>query len=428
MTPQRIPFPVVDEISRHTVVDGEPENVHMELHLPGRLDPTRLRKAVREALLRHPRVLVRQAPGRWWHRSYEWELTDEPDVDPVSWPGGTLAEARERAVTGIPPLTVSPPIRFEVVEPPAADGGGSVIVVCLNHTALDGPACLRVLATAAELYSGVDNSPAVAPPRAERPAGEPVPPARSTWARPARIAADRRESGRRPAPGNGVLVTELPLPARPRGVPYTVNDQLLVATFLTVVRWNREHGQRAHPVRITMPVDDRPRTADMPMGNGTRLVEVTFGDEERTPDDIPALLRATAARTRDLKTRSRSQLGLGAGLLTTPVVPVGIRAAATRALRVAAAPWASTTLLSNLGRISYPLDFGDAGRPTAVWVSAPARMPRGLALTTVSTGGKLQLVVRWSRELLDDAAGNRFGEVFAESLAATAHRDPEVAP
>ncbi|MBU7596537.1 hypothetical protein JGS22_002505 [Streptomyces sp. P38-E01] len=224
-----------------------------------------------------------------------------------------------------------------------------------------------------------------------------------------------------------MAVLDLPVPTRPKGAPYTVNDQLLVATFLTVVRWNREHGARVEPVRITMPVDDRPRTEDMPIGNGTRLVEVTFGDEERDPENTARLLRATAARTKALKGRPRAQLGLSGSLLTTPVLPVGVRALSTRALRVAASPWASTTLLSNLGRIPYPMDFGDAGRATAVWVSAPARMPRGLAVTTTSTGGRLQLVLRWSRARLDDSAGELLGEIFTESLHTTARTTPEAA-
>ncbi|CAM5618223.1 NRPS condensation-like uncharacterized protein OS=Streptomyces griseomycini OX=66895 GN=FHS37_000654 PE=4 SV=1 [Streptomyces griseomycini] len=75
----RIPFPVVDEVSRHCRQDAEPETVHIEAHLTGHLDPARLRKAFTEALRRHPRVLMREAPGPWYRRRYEWELTDEPD-------------------------------------------------------------------------------------------------------------------------------------------------------------------------------------------------------------------------------------------------------------------------------------------------------------------------------------------------------------
>ncbi|OKI04866.1 condensation protein [Streptomyces sp. CB02923] len=462
-TVRRIPFPVVDEITRHCLTDDEPETVHIEVHLPGRPDRGRLRAAFREALCRHPRILMRQAPHRWWRRRYAWELTGVPDVDPVVFPPpgpDALERARERALADCPPLDASPPVRLEVIEgEPRGGGDGTVLLVTINHTALDGPACLRVLATAAQLYGGADNSPAPPPVRAAGTAGGAaggVPPDTPPLGghrleRPVRIAADhgRHHDGRHGATGsgsgsgsgsggnntgNGMLIAELPVPARPPragGVAaFTVNDQLLVATCLMVGRWNHVHGQRSAPVVVTMPVDDRPRGTDMPIGNGTRLVSVGFGPaEERDaalltadppdPAAVARLLRSTAARTRSLKAAPGSQLGVGAALLTAPVLPVGVRGVLTRALRTAAAPLASTTLLSNIGRIPYPLDFGDAGRPTAVWFSAPARMPRGLTVTTVSVGGRVQLALRWSRALLDDEAGARLGALFARSLAAT---------
>ncbi|MBW1600968.1 condensation protein [Streptomyces sp. JJ66] len=425
MTTERIPFPTVDEISRHCLAQYEPDTVHIEIHLPGRLDPDRLRGAVRDALADHPRILMRQAPVRWWHRGYTWELTDEPDTDPVRFPGDTLADARRRALTDAPPLDSSPPVRIEVVD--ADEGGGCVLVATLHHTALDGPACLRVLATAAQRYGGRDNAPAPAPVRpAPAGAAQAPPTADRAWARPARIAADHSSGAR--GLGNGMYLAELPLPTRPPGSPYTVNDQLLVATCLMAARWNREHGRPARPVRLTMPVDDRPRTPDMPIGNGTRLVEVPFGTPDAAlngdPGAVETLLRATALRTRALKAVRRPQLGRSGALLTTPVLPVGVRAAAARALRNAAGPWASTTLLSNLGRLPYPMDFGDAGRATSAWFSAPARLPRGVAVTTISTNKRLQLALRWSRTRLDDAAGHRLGELFVRTLAQTAQTAP----
>ncbi|MBO4260916.1 condensation protein, partial [Streptomyces griseorubiginosus] len=189
--PVRIPFPVVDEVARHCLQEEEPETVHIEVHLPGRLDRDRLRASFAEALRRHPRILMREAPGHWYRRRYEWELTPEPDVEVVTFPPGgrgALRDARTRALTTAPPLTLSPPIRLEVVEgpgpvegseatdavgeppattrrqreattprpPDAAAGKGTVLFLTINHTALDGPACLRVLATAAELYGGQD--------------------------------------------------------------------------------------------------------------------------------------------------------------------------------------------------------------------------------------------------------------------------------
>ncbi|NEA04419.1 condensation protein, partial [Streptomyces sp. SID10116] len=383
--PARVPFPVVDEVSRHCLQEEEPETVHIEVHLPGTPDQARLRAAFTEALRRHPRILMREARGPWYRRRYEWELTPDPDVEVVTFPPpepDALKRARERALAEAPPLTSSPPIRLEVVaQVPAAEDTasgegderssakdpGSVLFLTINHTALDGPACLRVLATAAELYGGEDNSPAAPPTRApatpqataeQTPADAP-----SGWAPPARVAKGRPE----PSPGNGMLVAELPVPKRPKGSPFTVNDQLMVATALMIAHWNREHGARPRPFRITMPVDDRPRDATMPIGNGTRLVEVPFGADELaardwTPEATRDLLRRTSERTRALKALSRPQLGHGATLLTAPVLPVTLRAAVTRGLRRAAAPWTSTTLLSNIGRVPYALDFGDAGR------------------------------------------------------------------
>ncbi|MFB8771300.1 condensation protein [Streptomyces broussonetiae] len=413
--PTRIPFPVVDEVSRHCLQEAEPETVHIEVHLPGPLEPGRLRAAFTEALRRHPRILVREAPRAWYGRRYEWELTDGPDVPVVRFvePGPTaLRDARTRALTQAPPLTQSPPVRLEVVP-----GAGSVLVLTINHTALDGPACLRVLATAAELYGGHDNAPATAPARPPADADRTVPPAEAPapWLPPARVAPGAPER----SPGNGMLVAELPLPHRPEGFPCTVNDQLMVATARTVAHWNREHGARPRPPRITMPVDDRPRDAGMPIGNGTRLVEVTYRTAELELP-TPELLRLTAARTRALKALPRPQLGHGAALLTAPVVPVAWRAAVTRGLRRAAAPWTSTTLLSNIGRIPYPLDFGeDAGRAHAVWFSAPARMPRGLTVTTASTAGRLHLALRWSRSLLGHGDGAHLRDLFEHHLHAT---------
>ncbi|MEU0844420.1 condensation protein [Streptomyces sp. NPDC005962] len=428
-----MPFPTVDEISRHCVQDDEPETVHIEVHLPGRPEPGRLRDAFREALRAHPRILVREAPGRWWRRRYEWEVTDGPDVEPVSFPPcapDALPRARERALAVCPPLTASPPVRLEVVTEP--DRTGCVLVLTVNHTALDGPSCLRVLATAATLYGGgatpaTPNAPPASTPPQAATATAPDRGGARGLARPVRIAQDTHT----PRTGNALLLSELPVPPRTPGGP-TVNDQLLVATCLMAARWNEVHGRPATPVRITMPVDDRPRGASgMAIGNGTRLVEVGFGPEERadvplltrqTPDlaAVARLLRRTAARTRALKAAPGAQLGVAGTLLTVPAVPVGLRAAVTRGLRRAAGPWTSTTLLSNIGRIPYALDFGEAGRATAVWFSAPARMPRGLTVTTASTGGRLHVTLRWSRALLDDAAGAGLAGLFQRALAATA--------
>ncbi|MFI9030443.1 condensation protein [Streptomyces sp. NPDC053560] len=458
-----VPFPLVDEIARHCAQEAEPETVHVEAHLPGHVDGARLRDAFGRALARHPKALLRQAPVRWWHRRYTWRPAGAPDREPVSFPEPgpeALRRARERALTECPSLDAAPPVRLEVIAQGTAGPGtspdtgpgtaaGTVLLLTAHHTALDAPSCLRLLATTAELYGGADNSPAhsLAPPPVRGPEsrvlpsrGDAVTVGRPGPRRPARVAADRGRaahgSGNGNGNGNGMILTELPVPGRPprapgAQAPYTVNDQLLVAACLAVTRWNRLHEARPAPVVLTVPVDDRPRGTEMPLGNGTRLVSVDFGAVPRgappsavswppEPATVARLLRGTAARTRALKASRGPQLGLSGALLTAPVLPVGIRAAVTRGARAAAAPWTSTALLSNIGRLPYPLDFGAAGgRATGVWFSAPARMPRGLSFGVLATGGRIQLTLRWSRALLDDTAAAALCALFEEALAAT---------
>src|SRR3954447_6319070 len=129
--PTRTPFPVVDEVARHCLQEEEPETVHIEVHLPGRLDPARMRKAFTKALHRHPRILMREAAGPWYRRRYEWELTAEPDLEVVSFPApgrDAWRDARPRALVEAPPLSLSPPIRLEVVEGAGRAEGGEAPV------------------------------------------------------------------------------------------------------------------------------------------------------------------------------------------------------------------------------------------------------------------------------------------------------------
>ncbi|MFD3534621.1 condensation protein [Streptomyces sp. NPDC058664] len=425
-------------MSRHCLSDDEPESVHMEVHLPGRLDPVRLRAAFRRALLAHPRVLAREVPDRGHRRSFAWELTGGPDSDPVSFAGSgpdALARARARALTECPPLSLAPPMRLEVVQ---VEEGGTVLLLTLHHTALDAGSGLRVLATTAEQYGGTAALPV--PGRVRPGHSGPAPggtgaTGRTVRTRPVRVAPDSRPGPvRARAVGNGMVRADLPVPmraARDGGLPpWTVNDQLLVAASLMVGRWNVSQGRPAGPVRLTMPVDDRPRGSEMPMGNGTRLVEVVMTSEDPRdtelllgerpdPEAVDRLLRTTARRTRALKSAQGAPMGAGASLLTAPLLPVGVRGVLTRGARRAAASWTSTALVTNLGRVPYALDFGDAGRATAVWFSAPARMPRGLSVAAASTGGRLHVTLRWSRALLGDAAGAELAGLFAESLSTT---------
>ncbi len=133
--------------------------------------------------------------------------------------------ARTGALDRAPALTASPPLRLDVVREP--DREGCVLLFAVHHTALDGPACMRLAATAAEIYSGSPIPPSPAP---ARPTAAALPRQSRTpaLARPAQVAPG--SPGPAPVPGNALLLAELPVPRREPGAPYTVNDQLMVAT------------------------------------------------------------------------------------------------------------------------------------------------------------------------------------------------------
>jgi NRPS condensation-like uncharacterized protein len=74
-------------------------------------------------------------------------------------------------------------------------------------------------------------------------------------------------------------------------------------------------------------------------------------------------------------------------------------------------------MLSNLGQISEPLDFGpEAGETTEVWFSPPARMPLGLAIGTVTAAGRLHLAIRYRHRLFGSEAAQRFSDRYILEL------------
>ena len=156
-------------------------------------------------------------------------------------------------------------------------------------------------------------------------------------------------------------------------------------------RRSRLRARGVAPGRRATPTDDRPRCC-------------------AAPPTAPAPSRPLA----------RPQLGHGAALLTAPVLPVGRRGPRSPAgcagpPRPGPRPRCSATSAASRTRWTS----AEAGRAHAVWFSAPARMPRGLTVTTASTAGRLHLALRWSRALLGHGDGARLRDLFAHYLHAT---------
>ena len=145
-------FSIMDELNCYFDSPAEPNNVHVEIWLPGHLDPDRLRDAVTAMLADQPRAGARRGDRGWWRRGYAWQFPPQADVDPVStarWrTEADLDLARARFLATAPPLDRSPPFRLLLARGPGRDS----LILNAHHAAFDGRSCLRLLRLIADRY------------------------------------------------------------------------------------------------------------------------------------------------------------------------------------------------------------------------------------------------------------------------------------
>ncbi len=442
-------FTAVDELSCYYEGPGEPNNVHLEVRVPSRLDERMLRDAVRAMLAAEPAARARRAARHRWHRGYAWEYPPQPDADPVSratWADETeLGLRRESFLASSPPVDSSPPFRLLL----AAGPGQDCLILNAHHAAFDGMSCLHVLRSIGRHYSGTPDpdsgtpdpaSARAAPGLAPAPghAAAAVTPPASALSRAghgpaaggsalslpaARIAAhhEARRPGRN-EPGYGYQLLALPriphLPAPGSGPHVTVNDLLITAMIMTIDGWNAARGRGCRRVRITMPLSGRPADSERAVvGNLSQLAAVTA----RLPvpgGTASALAAQVAVQTRLAKGRARPQADPLSRALLAAWLPAAVKHRLLRAgLRTLGPLVCDTTLISNLGILADPPRFGPA-TPAQMWFSTPAHMPRGLSLGVVTVGGRMQLCFRYRRALFDEPAAARFTRAYAAALAA----------
>ena len=439
-------FGLMDELNCYFDTPAEPNNVHVELWLPGHLDPDRLRHAVTAMLADEPRAGARRGDRSWWRRGYAWEFPPQADVDPVStarWrTEADLDMARARFLAAAPPLDRSPPFRLLLAHGPGRDS----LILNAHHAAFDGRSCLRLLRLIADRYGAgrpaepdradLFRAPAGPPDRPQPPGQQssgtrpptsqlpgnhwPVRRFRPPAWRTARIAS-RHASGRRPrrAPGYGFVLLGWPgvpaAPQRQNEPRVTVNDLLIAALIRAIMRWNASAHRRPGRVRISMPVDVRPPGRGDELGNLSRLCAVAAD-----PFSATALTAVVASQTRRSKDQPGPPVNPAQAAVAKAPLPAPVKRRMVRlAVRCLGRLECDTSLLSNLGNITDAPRFGVLS-PTRMWFSTSAHMPRGLSVGAITVDGQLQLCFRYRNALFDAAAAHDFATEYAAALAALA--------
>ncbi|MFN2390000.1 MAG: hypothetical protein ABR575_10410 [Actinomycetota bacterium] len=437
---QRIPFGTIDESIQILDTEAAPWSIQVEARVRGALDEDRLRAAILAAVGRHPLAHARRAPAHAGTRNWAWEIDPELDLDPlrvVDCPDDDALDRARGALYGMSvPLTESPPLRVRLARHPAGD----VVMLNVNHTAMDGFGSLRVLRSIACAYAGEP---------------EPIPEVDLSTSRglEGRLAAASATGGRRetlsmvgdklrdllgaPArlqgvggnarPGYGFRHVRLSpaqtsaLLSAPRG-PATINDVLLATLALTIAGWNEEHGVAPRRLGTLVPVNLWPR--DLGEGAvGNYWVPVRVSVRPRDLRSSSAALRAVTHQTRHIKEHGSAAHLIGM-LGRSRSLPIWAKRALPVALWLTGNRLIDTTMLSNLGAITDPPSFGRETETLELWFSPPARMPLGLALGAVTTMGRLHLTFRYRHALFGPAACARFANRYLAALGSVLSYPP----
>jgi NRPS condensation-like uncharacterized protein len=189
--------------------------------------------------------------------------------------------------------------------------------------------------------------------------------------------------------------------------PATINDLLLAALAVTIRRFNDQRDVVPGRISFMMPVNLRPAEwSNELVSNIVSMVPV--GVPESAQSDLDAAQAAFAKRTAELK-EQRLAGAMVDLLVMFGIWPAGLRDAAVRGSRGLMANSSDTGVLSNLGNLPQPLDFGaGAGAATELWFSPPAGMPPGTAVGATTMNGEMFLTLRYCRAQFDADGAAQF--------------------
>ena len=423
----RIPLSRLDQGVFHLDQGRAPWSVHFELRVAGRLDETRLSRAVIAAAGRHPLARAQLAAYRSRDRQLHWEIPDQLDRVPlevVDCPDpDAVAQARSRLLAARLDLATGPPFALTLARRPDGDS----LIMHLSHVAADGTSGMLLMSSIARAYAGGDVGPPPASPSEVRELQEDV-------------SAGPKSNAKKPShsgPHSGVAVAggqpggaglgfcqirfDKPATAAILGRrvrPATLNDVLVASLAIAIRRHNEASGVEPRTVSVGMPVDLRPpgRAKEI-VGNIVWSASVPIFTDEQT--DLTVAEAAVAGRTELVKQRRARgdlvELPPGVGTWPIGVLHRAARALISRPVAKATAGRIDTVVLSNLGRFDGELEFGaDAGVASEFWWTPPALMPpgTGIGVGAVTINDELFLGLRYCRAQFDARGATRFAQTW----------------
>lgn len=429
----RFSFSVTDELFHHLESAEEPMGIQLDLRFSGHLDEQEVEKAVYAAMRRHPMASVRQHPVQAGGRSYEWELIERADEDPVlrieCADDEAVDAARDSFYTRRLLLENAPPFRVLIANHPDGDW----LFFKMSQVVTDAAGAYRFLLSVMRTYAGVDDT---------QPLDIDVIKARHLGGElGAKSMPDRLRRARRLLAYLGRSV-QLPTRIAPvfgenkAGLSFvshtftqqetdalgklrlggsTLNDVLATVLHIAVERWNLQRNESSGRITLMNVMNYRPITwRQEGVGNFSLWVNVaTKAADRRNYEDA---LRAITEQTR--KYKSDETAGLLVDLLDlAQALPGPVRKQLTNLMPLTGNFVVDTAVLNNLGRVpDIPDPAGRAGRITAIRFSSPTRMPMGVAVGVVTLRGELTITFRYRRAQFDRFAAEAFRDNFLRVL------------
>lgn len=423
---QKVPFTPVDETFIHMDSLRHPNNVHVEVRAPGKLDAERLREAVLNAIELHRMTWVQLADDPEEPDKLEWEVNENPQdpllVVEVS-DDADLQRCRNKFVSIAPDITQAPPLIVWLVRHPEGDA----VMFNFHHAAADGMASIRFMQSVTRSYAG-EEDPIAGPDELEVRNEKLVFDSAevSTADRIKQMAIIAKGMSGKPAPiyakdpdfQAGYTCSLLKLAEKDfKKLDYkqfdaTFNDLAIAAMHKTVEQWNKGNKQDSETIRIPVPANLRPAEwARDVMGNyfNAFMTNTTQADRKSQKK----LMQAVVSQTRQGKQYKIAEV-LYTGINEGSRMPAKFRKLILKSMVGVQACSATCT---NLGRIPEIISFGDHGDATEVILTGPAPWPVATILGITSYGGKLFLSFRFCRDMLNQESGDEFAKLYLETLS-----------